>query len=189
MSVSFASFRLGIAELAILGLIAPAECDDLPAWSVEEKKIFRRAADLVLRGGETIPCPLGDGRDALTDARQVVEDMDPEWWPHVIVSDDPGASVATPIHDLTLVALWGAEWLLAQMTLRGLLGADPAVQAVELFLDQAEGRLEVLRACQRDGLVADDVSSLEVACDDLSDALTEAGPVFILWPATEPEPV
>lgn len=188
MSVGFASFRLGIAELAILGLIAPTQCDDLPEWSVEDMAVFRQAADQVLRNGENVPRPFRNGWDALTEARQAVENMESGWWPQVDVSgglDDQGI---IPVHDLTLPALWGAECLLARMAHRNLLASVPAVQAVELFIDRANDRLEALQVCQREGRVADDVPSLEDACDDLSDALAEAGPVFMVWPDAKPEP-
>ena len=99
-----AGFRIGIAELAILGLLFPAECNDLPVWSGEEREIFRRASMQILVEGENIDLPAGCDRDALTEAEWIVNTQDLGWWPCTWVKIGCGCK---QVHDLTLPLLWG----------------------------------------------------------------------------------
>jgi len=187
VSVGFVQFRLGIAELAILGLLFPAECDDLPSWSVEERAIFRRAADLVAQKGDDLLVPPGAGWDALAEAQWEAHVREPGWWPLTwMMTGSDGASCGQ-VHDLTLPLLWGAEWLLMELERRRFAYADPAIRAASNLIRQAKARLDVLR--EREGGVVNDVPDLRDACTTLSDALQGRCPVLMVWPNLEPEPV
>lgn len=190
MKIGFSSFRLGIAELAILGLLFPAECDDLPEWSGDERNIFRRAAVQVLKNGENIEVRPNSDADALTEANWQTNARDYGWWPAVVVSGSLDHAEADPqeIHDLTVPVIWGAEWLLDQMVNQEFLTSNSAVQKITLLIDRANDRLEALQVLHREGGISDEIPSLKDACEDLSIALAETGPVFMYWPPVEPEP-
>lgn len=187
MSVGFVQFRLGVAELAILGLLFPAECDDLPAWSMEERAIFRRAADLVAQKGDDLLVPPGAGWDALAEARWEAHLREPGWWPLTWMIAGSDGACCGQVHDLTLPLLWGAEWLLAELERRRFAYADPAIRAASDLIRRAKARLDVLR--EREAGVVNDVPDLRDACAALSDALQGRCPVLMAWPSLEPEPL
>ncbi|KXV21865.1 hypothetical protein [Gluconobacter japonicus] len=187
MTVVLAGFRVGIAELAILGLLFPAECDDLPVWSEKEREVFRQAALLVLKEGEIVKVPPGDGQNALTEAQWAVNDQASDWWPYTwreVASDGPATQ---QVHDLTLPVLWGIEWLLPELERRRFAYEDPAIRTACNLIQQAKARLDVLR--DRQGGFIDDVPTLHDACERFSDALHDRCPVLMAWPSLEPEPV
>ncbi|KXV02899.1 hypothetical protein AD929_01440 [Gluconobacter potus] len=186
MTGDLAGFRIGIAELAILGLLFPAECDDLSVWSGEERAIFRRAADLVACKGDDLLVPPGDGQDALAAAQWEANVREPGWWPFTWVKTGPDGACCRQVHDLTLPLLWGTEWLLVELERRRFAYEDPAIRAASDLIRQAKARLDVLRECES-GLV-NDVPDLRDACAALSDALQDRCPVLMAWPSRKAEP-
>lgn len=186
MTGYLAGFRTGIAELAILGLLFPAECNDLPVWSGEEREIFRRAADLVAQKGDDLFVPPGDGWDALAAAQWEAHLREAGWWPFTWIRTGPDGECCRQVHDLTLPLLWGTEWLLVELERRRFAYADPAIRAASALIRLAKARLGVLR--EREAGVVNDVPDLRDACAALSDALQDRCPVLMAWPCLEPEP-
>lgn len=186
MTGGFAGFRFGIAELAILGLLFPAECEDLPVWSVEDRAIFRRAADLVARKGDDLFVPPGDGQDALAEAQWEANARASGWWPFTWVKTGPDGDCIRQVHDLTLPLLWGTEWLLVELERRRFTYADPAIRAASDLIRHAKARLDVLR--EHEGGFVNDVPDLRDVCERLSDTLQGRCPVLMAWPVLEPEP-
>lgn len=178
--------HLGIADLAILGLLFPAECNDLPVWSGEERAIFRRAADLVACKGDDLFVPPGDGWDALAAAQLEAHLREAGWWPLTWIRTDPEGASIRQVHDLTLPLLWGTEWLLVELERRRFANVDPAIRAASALIRQAKARLDVLR--EREAGVVNDVPDLRDACAVLSDALQDRCPVLMTWPCRKAEP-